>query len=681
MTGTSASKSRRWGELAALSGLAIAQPLLGLVGENAVFVVAHDLFGLEVVAFAIGVALVPWIAAIVVDESARLIVPDFYPVSGSLIRGCLIALFLVPVLLERLVIDVVFSTILYVTVAGLATLVWLRWSSLRSVVAALWFAPLLIVFWFVVLSGARPLVFQGKTVAEEATGMSDASVVWMVFDQLPLSLLIDESGELAAERFPNFARLAKRATWFSRATTISSSTVRAVPAALTGRFPTPGALPVVSQAPQNLFTLLAGTHDVHAWETFTQLCPDAVCGETIEPSAPALVVDTGVVAGHLLFKGSLADALLPPIDHGWSDFGRVGSVDLTIEGEATNLEEVAARRTRGDDRKQVEAFLDSITLAEEPSLHYLHIEKPHEPMVFLPDGRDYPQCGCFAVDDDGRWPHGAMTAQRLQQYLLQTMYVDTVLGKTLDAIDSSNRADRTLLVVMSDHGVSLLPGSSNRRLEAANADDILPVPVFVMEPGQDVGRLDTRAIQLPSILPTVLDHLGLTAPDPIFDGISLRDSNARPPSLEVIDSDRRFSLTEAPDARKSPLIPWLDMLSPLPGNPYAWGAGSSLFGRDVSAEAAGNSQLDVSLSTPLVLEPVGSGTALAHIFGEIHGADGETDVVAAIDGVVAGSGTSFFTDRWVVSVMIDPEMIGPSSSRIQLFELVAGELLEIDATS
>ena len=391
-------------------------------------------------------------------------------------------------------------------------------------------APIVFVAWFLFVSPASALVIEQGDVAVRSNSVESTSVVWLIFDQLPLSLMIEPDGSIAEERFPHFAELARTSTWYPRATTVISSTGIAVPSSLSGTFVPSGTLPVVSATPVNLFTIFGGSHAIRATETFTQLCPDSLCRPAPEKSAPdvgSLWADTLIVLVRLLVPDAVADRLVPEINDRWADFGRVETedIDLTIEGEATTPEEVQEHRTRGDDRALAENFLDGLRTSSEPTVHYLHIEKPHEPLLLLPDGRSFDPCTCFRVDEEGAWPEAPeMATQRLQQYLLQALYVDSFVGEVLDAMEASGLNDDAILVVISDHGASLRPGSKNREIDAENVNDILPVPMFVRRPGQTVGGVGTRTTQLIDLLPTIVEELGLSSDDFELDGVSLLQS-------------------------------------------------------------------------------------------------------------------------------------------------------------
>ena len=63
---------------------------------------------------------------------------------------------------------------------------------------------------------------------------------------------------------------------------------RGRPPILTGRYPDGvGLLPTVEEHPDNLFTLLQGTYDLHVQESVTALCPGDLCGQgSLAPGHP-----------------------------------------------------------------------------------------------------------------------------------------------------------------------------------------------------------------------------------------------------------------------------------------------------------------------------------------------------------------------------------------------------------
>src|SRR5438093_13366978 len=82
-------------------------------------------------------------------------------------------------------------------------------------------------------------------------------------------------------RFPNFAALANTSTWYRSATTVQWLTEVAVPAIFTGILPAPHKklLPIYSDHPNNIFTLLGGSYNIEGVESITHMCPASICKE------------------------------------------------------------------------------------------------------------------------------------------------------------------------------------------------------------------------------------------------------------------------------------------------------------------------------------------------------------------------------------------------------------------
>ena len=72
--------------------------------------------------------------------------------------------------------------------------------------------------------------------------------------------------------------------------------------------------------------------------------------------------------------------------------------------------------------------------------------------------------------------------------------------------------DRALIVITADHGVSWKKYAPGRVLSDANADMILPVPLFIKLPGQSDGRVSSQDAQLIDLVPTIAAVAGVTVP-------------------------------------------------------------------------------------------------------------------------------------------------------------------------
>lgn len=662
----------RLAEILGLTTIAISIPVLDVLGSNPNFLLAHGLTRGRVVLLSLLVAFVPFIVLAVVESLTSRLSEPFGAATRLAIRATMVALLGVQPLSRLLTFDSATGLILGVSLCLVA-----GWALARlDVVGAIsrmaaWTAPLVVAI-FLYWSPVSAIQGGVASAAVEDRGANEKSVVWVIFDQFPLTLMLDRSGEIDADRFPNFASLESVATWYSNATTVSPETSIAVPAALTGRIPHSAALPTVSQHPQNLFTILSASHEVSAYETFTQLCPDSVCDEVEFASNPSFVADMRVVAVRSVLPSRLADLLVPKFDSSWAGFGSVdvSGVDLHVEGEAKSKQEALHGRVRGDDREVVERFLTDLETSTGPSLHYLHLEKPHEPLIFLPDGRTYDFCSCFRLDSDGRWPRTAMTDHRLQRYVLQAMYVDSVLGAVVASMRRSRLWDDAVLVVMSDHGASLLPGTPNRELTQANAVEILPVPLFVRAPGMLApGRNDSR-VQVIDLFPTVVDILGMRASESLDGRSFFETGDPRKVSLVVDDVTHEWSYPVV--VSDSGLLQFMSGVLPEAGNPYAFGEYGAMLGRESPASVA-TSQLRLDLSTSSQLSVFTADYAPTHVIGEVLRANRPVDLAAVVGGRVAGLGRTYLFDgRWQLTLMLDPSLVAAGET-ISIFEIDSGE--------
>ncbi len=181
-------------------------------------------------------------------------------------------------------------------------------------------SPALLVFplLFLLDSSIAPLLFPARTERPVGRIESATPVVVVVFDALPIGSLLDESDQIDAGRYPHFASVVEDAHWFRNATTVAERTNYALPAILTGRYPTLRRPANSEEYPENLFTLLASSHDLHVIEPATYLCPDELCRDdparaTGWARARSLASDLRVLILHVLlpeeWTGSLPSVM------------------------------------------------------------------------------------------------------------------------------------------------------------------------------------------------------------------------------------------------------------------------------------------------------------------------------------------------------------------------------------
>jgi hypothetical protein len=372
-------------------------------------------------------------------------------------------------------------------------------------------APLVFALAFLLSGGIADLVLLDPPDAQ-ASSVPEAppSVLFLVLDELPTLSLLDEQGEIDAERFPAIAELAGEGTWYPNHTTMASWTSLAVPGVLTGQYPAAAS----NQAhwttyPENLFTLLGGSHDVVAHESATRLCPSTIC-----PSASRNAwISLGDLTGS---AGELWLDLVKPFDELEIDFSPAGVSVPKDESREVALEVV-----------------DELVADPDPTLAYLHLELPHQPWDFLPSGRTYEAPNPPEGRGEGSWSDDMAAASAGQRHLLQLEYTDAVVGTALDRLRESGRFDETLVVLVADHGVAFTADAAQRAIGEENLADIAFTPLIVKAPGQDAGAVDDRPVQTIDVLPTVAEAVGIDIPWAV-DGESLVGE------ADLDDRERRY---------------------------------------------------------------------------------------------------------------------------------------------
>ena len=242
--------------LTVLSAFAVAGPLFELLGRNPEFFTTRDAGAGEVVLTALAVLVVPPAVLLALAFLGGLVDWRLWQGLGFAFLGGFVALLALQ-LLERLFDGGDLGLFIVAGAVGAAgALAYARVAALHSLLTVLAPAPLVLLVLFLLVSPVSELVLDSAPDARPSVD-TQAPVVMVVFDELPLTSLLDARGDIDGAHYPNFAALARSSTWFRNATGVHDRSSKAVPAALTGRNPRPGELPVAADHPRNLFTLLA----------------------------------------------------------------------------------------------------------------------------------------------------------------------------------------------------------------------------------------------------------------------------------------------------------------------------------------------------------------------------------------------------------------------------------------
>lgn len=502
-------------ELSALCAFAFSRPILDSFGRSPETFVARGADATTVVLFGLGVTLVPIAAIALVGLGARAVGtrPRWWVHLGlvALIGG---------LALWRLGQDITgwsgdATKLILLAVAGgpIFALVRAKLPSSRTFLRWAGAASLVFLVQFLFMSPASSLIGNTKPGVDSdvagavagAIGDDPPPIVFIVTDTLPTQALMDGSGGIDAELYPNLAALAGTSTWYRNSTTVSSYTNEAVPALLSGLYPTPSTTQqFVVPYPNNLFTLFGGVYDMNVHEPMTQLCPDDLCA-------------SGARTGGLgALTGDAVDL--------WLDGAESETAKLDIPG--------LFLADRYDD---FASWIDAQDFAPSgrPGLHFYHAMLPHEPWDFLADGTRYeasdPPVGVMGIGwlDDG----AAVGRQRI---VLQTQATDRLLGRLFDRMREAGTFDDALIVVAGDHGQSFAPGEPWRALSEGNYDQILWTPLIMKSPGQTVGEVNDDNVQTIDVLSTIADRVGVELPFPT-DGIVAGGDEPRDPDVKQFD--------------------------------------------------------------------------------------------------------------------------------------------------
>ena len=508
-----------WDQVASLVvmlSLAFAQPLLSLLGQSPEFFLAQSASPLEIAMLGLLVGVVlPLAIGAAVWGLTRL-----FPRVGSVVLMVLFVTF--GFILWVQVIDAIGVSSLFLLIAGSSVLsagtlaIYLLSSGVRWAIRVLGvLAPLVIVTNYVLLSPAAALVFPANDAVERTpvTSGNPVPIVMIVLDELPLASLIDSSGFIQTDLYPNVSQLADDSMWFRNASTVESNTARAIPSIVTGHRAAPNRLPIASDYPESLFTLLSNVYDIRAIEPLTALCSDSICGEDAFDSSPTsrwhrMFSDLRIITFHVTLPEVWTSGL-PPIDQNWADFDAEIDPSSSDDRAGFSLRERFDEEIETDRAGRFDQFLHGLSTpsGSRPSFNFLHLLLPHQPWSYLPDGRLHGAPLPVAAGDGSGWVSDEwLVNQVYQQHLLQVQFTDRLIGLAMDRMRELGTYDESLIVVTADHGITIRPGVERRRgITDESLGDIAAVPLFVKFPGGEPHGVDDYRAELTDIVPTIAD--------------------------------------------------------------------------------------------------------------------------------------------------------------------------------
>ncbi len=133
-------------------------------------------------------------------------------------------------------------------------------------------------------------------------------------------------------------------------------------------------------------------------------------------------------------------------------------------------------------------------------------------------------------------------------YYAATSFADYNIGRVLDALEASEHADNTMVILVSDNGYHL--GEKNHFEKSTLWSASARIPFAVRLPGGlNAGTVNPATVGLIDLYPTFLDYCQLPAPRQPIEGLSMRavlespSSGWRRPGVTVYE-ENQFSVTD-----------------------------------------------------------------------------------------------------------------------------------------
>lgn len=519
--------------LTALWALAFLQPMLSLLGKSPEFFVARSNTTGQIILYALALAFGPPLVALVIELVANRVSKRLRWAIHLALMGIVIAALVLTTVKRYLDWPAAMLIGFSILAAAGAVYSYDRWQFPKTFMDVLTPAPLVVLAVFFFLSPASRLVIPDQNPETEQIDVGNpARVVMVIFDEFPLATIMKEDGAIDATRYPNFAALAGQSTWYKNASAAGAYTPVAVPSILTGRQVDNDDLPIASDHPESLFTLLGGSYELQVNELITKVCPDSLCTSTEEnlgydDGTGALFSDLFVVSQHLLLPNSMRRNL-PDISKAFGGFGddyqetglAVEEQDdtprRTARGGARDLGRVFAGARLEQTEVAVDRFNRNLGSGTRKRLDLIHLLKPHYPWKHLPDGQRYTSNSrewSGLLPDDRQWQAPQRIVNiALQRGLLEVGFTDTLFGRIKSSLEEKGLWDDSLVVMTADHGAGFTSLIDRRKATRRNLGWVASVPLFIKSPGQETPEVVERHTCASDILPEIAARLDAEYP-------------------------------------------------------------------------------------------------------------------------------------------------------------------------
>ena len=670
-----------------LCGFAVTQPVLDVFGRSPETFVFREAGAMDVIAFALLVAVLPAILVWLGSVPWRLLGTRVHAAIRAAVVWGLCSVIVIQVLKRGIGLLGAPLVALGAAAGAVMALALLRTRAGRWWLTRSWVAAVAFVLIFLLVSPTARLLRPGQGAEAAPAGRArPVPVVMVVFDEFPLGSLLDRRGRINDRLYPSFAELASAATWYRNYTVTDPSTFFSIPTLLTGQLGRDRDKQALAiDYPNTLFTLLSGSHRLHVYEPVTGLCPARLCDD------PAISATAG---------RRRAPSALPPLlwDAAgiWKDLSFPGPItrDITAQfAQTTGPSPAAGGQGHATDETPLADLLAALGGSDaRPGLYYAHELLPHTPWLRLPSGATYRRLGGLRDlpvikrgNTPARWSDEAWPVQLTRQrHLLQVQYVDGLIGRLLDRLRSTGLYDRSLVIVTADHGLGLHPGRQWREPNEENQHEILWPPLLIKYPGQREGAVDDRNLMAPDLLPTIADVLGVRIPWRTDGRTMLREGDDGPAKTVIGHVPFTLGPGEITRARERMVLEAFAPEAPTRDPalwPYRVGPGARLVGERVAdltvrAPWPGRAELDLPRTMGRFRNVDPSRPLPAFVWGRLPGSGPEPLVAVAVNGRVGGV-SSLFTkgeDDRAFAVLTPEAFFRPGRNTLELF-VVQGDVL------
>jgi hypothetical protein len=631
-----------------LSGFALAQPLLDILSRNPEFFAIRRSTSSEIVFFALFLVFVPPAALLAAEVLVALASRRAANALHLVFVAGLVAVVVLHALTNDSSLTGTGSLVLAAAVGSAGALLYARTPLVRSFLMVLTPAPLIFLALFISSSGISKLVFVHTPPVKKEHVSSRTPVVLIVFDEFAPVSLMDRNERIDAKRYPSFARLARTSTWYRSATTVQWLSEVAVPAIFTGILPAPHhkLLPIFSDHPKSLFTLLGGSYRVHAFESLTHLCPASICKEEqgqasaqeVQGTTGSLANDAGVVYLHLVLPRPYSDRI-PQISDSWGNFGQAEH-ETEVRGTHAGPLLPCARN--------VCRFASTFRKDGKRNLYVLHTLLPHVPYLYLPSAKAYGiEVPILRGVRQGIWQQTWPALQSEQRYLLQTEYTDRALGYMMRRLRRTGIWDKALVIALADHGVSFRHLQPRRYPTPQNLQDIAFVPLFVKLPHQRRARIDDGLARTIDVVPTIARYLHIRIPWHVDGKPLIGRRLPQDGTVSLLIGNGKYARARLADLqalRRQALAEQSATFGTSAADLYRIGPHQELLGRLVSTLHVTRSRSGgVQLSNQNLLRTVDLRANLIPTWlqGDLSGVPGEQDLAIAVNGRIAAVTQSF----------------------------------------